>query len=84
VGGEFAVSLPETRSAAYTEVAVYIDANGNDRCDDDEPMWSYTTPGDASDIGLEITPSAPEPLFATEGCLMNGWFDLSVEIPCPG
>jgi hypothetical protein len=84
VGGQFAVSLPEARSAAYTEVAVYIDADGDDRCGDDEPLWSYTTPGGPGDILLEITPSTPEPLFATAGCLMNGWFDLSVEIPCPG
>lgn len=81
-GGRFALAMPAVRSAAYTEIGVYVDVDDSGGCDVGEPLWAYTTPGAGGDIALAITPSQPAPLREADDCVMNGWFDVAERLPC--
>jgi hypothetical protein len=42
VDGSFRFEVPGAASD-YSNFALYVDRNNDDSCDDDEPVWSFTT-----------------------------------------
>ncbi len=59
MGGAFELSLRQVLNAGwYVGVAVYIDRNGNDTCESDEYVWSWTTRIVAGHLRYNLTPDS--------------------------
>jgi hypothetical protein len=98
VGGAFALTIPATFNYGYyTEVALYVDENGDDACEVGEPLWGFVTGVVQANLLVEATPDGPclsgggpsmnqgcFPWRTPVGpCVVNGQADLTMRLPCP-
>ncbi|HEX2878187.1 MAG TPA: hypothetical protein VHO25_01495 [Polyangiaceae bacterium] len=97
VQGSFAVAVPGAiNHTAYTEIALYVDRDDDDACDDGEALWGFVTGSVRDDLGVEVTPDEAcvsgggdqvgvgcRPWLAPAGpCFVNGQTDLQTRLPC--
>lgn len=73
--------------AGYSLVGVYIDLNGNSRCDLGEPSWEYASGATPLDIDANVenvilAPNGESTLFETECVISQGLYNMNVEASC--
>lgn len=96
--GAFELLMPDTINYGYyTEIALYVDVNGNDACDEGEAVWGFVSGIVQDDLRLEVNPlsycvrnGGPQvgagcrSWHAPAGtCTINGVTDLEVARTCP-
>jgi hypothetical protein len=68
----------------YTGMGIYVDKGKDDACTlGVDPSWQMSTGGDHGDVRWALTPSSPPPSGAAP-CIINGIFDITKMLPCPG
>ncbi len=68
----------------YTGMGIYVDKGKDDACTlGVDPSWQMSTGGDHGDVRWALTPSSPPPSGAAP-CFINGIFDITKMLPCPG
>ena len=97
--GAFALTIPATFNYGYyTEIALYVDDDTDDACDDGEPLWGFVTGIVQETLLVEATPDGPclsgggpsmakgcRPWPPPAGpCTINFQADLAMRLPCPG
>ena len=81
--GSFEIALPQA-AGIYTGIGVYIDKARDDACTlGEDPLWQMTTGATSGDVTWEITPRLT-PDANDPPCNINGIFDLTKPLPCPG
>jgi len=81
--GAFELALPGA-VGDYTGMGVYIDKGKDDACTLGVDLsWQMTTGADTGAVRWEITPSL-KPAASHTPCNINGIFDLTKMLPCPG
>jgi hypothetical protein len=81
--GSFEIALPKTNEP-YTGYAVYIDRGKDDACTVNvDPFFQMVSGGVYQDVHWEITPQTTF-LRGLEPCNIDGIFDLTHPLPCPG
>jgi hypothetical protein len=81
--GAFEFVLPGAVSN-YTGMGAYIDKGRDDACTLGVDLsWQMTTGGDHGPVTWEITPDS-KPSLSEYPCDINGIFDITKTLPCPG
>lgn len=81
--GAFEFSLPGA-VGNYTGMGVYIDQGRDDACTLGVDLsWQRTTGGDTAPVTWTITPDS-RPAASDSPCDINGIFDITTTLPCPG
>jgi hypothetical protein len=81
--GGFEIDLPDA-VGIYWGIGVYVDKARDDACTlGDDPLWQTTTGATSDDVTWEITPRLT-PDVNDPPCNINGVFDLTKPLPCPG
>jgi hypothetical protein len=96
--GAFELTMPATINYSYyTEIALYVDEDGDEACDVSEPIWGLVTGIVTENLAIEATPDGPcvngggpqvgagcRSWLAPAGpCVVNGQTDLEKRLPCP-
>jgi len=82
--GSFEIALPKTNEP-YNMFGVYIDRGKDDACTlNVDPFWQMASGGVYRDVNWEINPQTPAGLAGLPLCNINGLFDLTQPLPCPG
>ena len=80
--GSFEIVLPKTNEP-YNMYGLYIDRGKDDACTQNvDPFWQMASGAVFQDVNWEINPQTP-PGLGLE-CNINGLFDLTQPLPCPG
>jgi hypothetical protein len=95
--GAFALTIPATFNYGYyTEIALYVDDDGDDACDVGEPLWGFVTGIVRENLLVEATPDqkclSGGGSSITQGCrawpppagpcIINYQADLEMRLPC--
>ena len=81
--GSFEIVLPKTNEP-YNMFGLYIDRGRDDACTRNvDPFWQMASGGVFQDVNWEINPQTPTGLPGLE-CNINGLFDVTQALPCPG
>jgi hypothetical protein len=79
--GGFDIELPDA-VGQYWGLGVYVDFGRDDACSSDDMEYQMTTGGDTADVTFEVPSSFREPGIPM--CSINGIFDMTRVLPCPG
>jgi len=81
--GTFEIALPKTNEP-YNMFGVYIDRGGDDACTlNVDPFFEMASGGVYADVNWTITPETRF-LEGLPPCNLNGLFDLTQPLRCPG
>jgi hypothetical protein len=81
--GSFEIALPKTNEP-YTGYGVYIDRGADDACTlNVDPFFQMASGGVYEDVNWEINPQTRF-LAGLPFCNIDGLFDLTQPLPCPG
>jgi hypothetical protein len=82
--GSFEIVLPKTNEP-YNMYGLYIDRGKDDACTRNvDPFWQMASGGVFQDVNWEVNPLTPAGLPGLDPCNINGLFDLTQPLPCPG
>ena len=82
--GLFEIVLPKTNEP-YNMFGLYIDRGRDDACTlDVDPFWQMASGGVFRDVNWEINPQTRAGISGVPPCNINGLFDLTQPLPCPG
>jgi hypothetical protein len=97
VAGAFELTMPRTINyGAYSEIALYVDQDGDDACGAGEALWGFVTGIVQDDLLLEVTPAelcvrgggtqvgaGCRPWASPHApCFINGQTNLETRLPC--
>lgn len=79
-GESFELVVPDGVTS-YGGVGVFVDLNGNSRCDVGEPSWEYTT---GTPTGIESAVLSPNgrSSFSDAECIINGLYNMNEKASC--
>jgi len=82
--GAFEIALPKTISP-YNVYGVYIDTGKDDACTlNADPSWQKAQGGVYEDVNWAITPETMHMSTGLPACNLDGVFDLTRPLHCPG